>query len=84
MNANEIIEAIGDRGHLWTIGITNDPERRKKEHTQDGKDTKYWEMWKADSKNVAETVESHFIDKGMKGGSGGNVDGVQTVYVYIF
>ncbi len=84
MNADEIKGAIGNRGSIWTIGITNDPKRRKKEHAQDGEDTTHWHEWEADGKSVAEAVESHFIDKGMKGGTGGNVDGIRTVYVYIF
>lgn len=84
MNANEIIKAIGDRGSIWTIGITNDPERRRKEHEQDGKNTKYWHDWKADNVSVARDVERHFKNKGMDGGLGGDPDDTKPVYVYIF
>ena len=85
MDEDALKRAIGGRsGPLYTIGITNDPARRKKEHEQDGENTKYWHHWEADSKSVAEAVENHFIGKKMKGGTGGNTDGSKTVYVYIF
>ena len=84
MNTTEIISAIGDRGRLWTIGITNDPKRRRKEHEQDDKDTKHWHDWEADSVSVARDVERHFKNKGMDGGLGGDPDDTKPVYVYIF
>ncbi len=65
---------------IWTIGVTDDPERRKTEHTEND-DTKYWKQWDADSETAARNVEKHFLDKGMKGGGGG---GGSADYVYIF
>jgi predicted GIY-YIG superfamily endonuclease len=65
----------------WTIGITDDPERRKKEHEAEGKSVKYWSHWKADTEAIARAVEAYFIDKGMKGGTGG---GEHPTYVYVF
>ncbi len=85
MDVDTLKRSISPRyGPLYTIGITNDPKKRKKEHEQDGKDTKYWHDWAVDSKSVAEAVEKYFIGKKTKGGTGGNVDGSKTVYVYIF
>lgn len=84
MNGKDLKDAIGNRGSAWTIGITNDPERRRKEHEQDGKNTTSWREWEADTKSDAEEAERHGLDNGMKGGTGGNVDGSKTVYVYIF
>lgn len=66
---------------IWTIGITNDPERRKNEHENEGKNVKYWSHWTADSESIARKVEQHFLDKGMKGGGGG---GENPRYVYVF
>ena len=87
INKDELIAAIG-RGlaqyHLWTIGITTNPARRKEEHEQDGKKVESWHEWKADSLSVAQNVEKHFLGKGMKGGEGGDIDDSKTVYVYIF
>lgn len=61
----------------WTIGITADPDRRKSEH---GNPTR-WHQWKADSETIARDIEKHFIDKGMKGDTGG---GFYPTWVYIF
>jgi hypothetical protein len=62
---------------IWTIGVTDDPERRKEEHNN----PRFWSHWPADSEAVARRVEKHFLDKGMKGapGGGGSAD-----YVYVF
>lgn len=62
---------------LWTIGVTDDPDRRKREHGNPSA----WYQWDADSEQVARNVEAYFVEKGMKGdtGGGGGAD-----YVYIF
>jgi len=62
---------------IWTIGVTDDPQTRKQKHD----DPKYWMQWNADSEQDARDIESHFIDKGMKGGTGG---GGSADWVYIF
>ncbi len=81
MSEQEIIAAIeqrvGSKISIWTIGITDNPERRKKEHG----DPKYWMQWRADSEIIARNVEKHFLEKEMKGGGGG---GDNPNYVYIF
>ena len=61
----------------WTIGITNDHERRRKEHGNPS----VWYYWKADSEKIARDVETYFQEKGMKGGGGG---GDTPTFVYIF
>ena len=66
---------------IWTIGITNDPERRKNEHENEGRNVTHWSHWSADSESIARKVETHFLDKGMKGGGGG---GENPRYVYVF
>lgn len=83
MDESEIKGAIGrkDDYSIWTIGITDDPSRRKSEHERDGKSVKFWKQWKADSETIARNVEEYYLDKGMKGGGGGDTNGN---YVYIF
>jgi len=80
MNKSQIIEAIEkivSTYSAWTIGITDDLERRNYEHGN----PRLWHDWKADSEAIARDVEKHFLDKGMKGGGGG---GDHPNYVYIF
>ena len=62
---------------VWTIGVTDDQTRRRSEH--DNPST--WFQWDADTEQVARNVESYFVDKGMKGDTGGRGS---ADYVYIF
>ena len=71
MNKNTIIEAIDARVKApkkpdykaWTVGITNDTERRKSEHATDHS-VKHWKDWEADSEKDAREIEQAFIKKG--------------------
>ena len=77
-SAPEIRAAIEKRVMgIWTVGVTDDPERRKTQH----KNPKAWKQWNAGSETAARNIEKHFLDKGMKGGGGG---GGKADYVYIF
>lgn len=62
---------------VWTIGVTDDHARRKREHGN----PQTWYTWNGDTEQIARNVEAHFKGKGMKGGTGGlgSAD-----YVYIF
>lgn len=82
-SSSELIKIINgevSKYHLWTIGITTRPNTRKKEHDN----PKHWKIWQAKSLTAAQNTESHFLDLGMKGGTGGDVDDKYIVYVYIF
>ncbi len=69
----------------WRIGLTHDTDDRKQQHENERLNTEYWKQWQADSLSDAEQIESYFInEKGMKGGTGGDLDARKTVYVYIF
>ena len=93
MDEQSIKQAIIDRVEsprtvdysVWTIGLTHDPDERKQQHENEGKSTKYWRQWAAESLSDAQDIESHFInEKGMKGGTGGDLSSYRTVYIYIF
>ena len=71
------IEKIVTSYGLWTIGVTDDPARRKSEH----RNPSFWHQWDADTEQAARNLEKHFLDKGMKGGGGGPG---RADYVYIF
>lgn len=84
---NAIIARVGTSGFSsWRIGITQDLAGRKKYWKETEKqDIQYWTNWTADSLTDAQDIESYFIKKGMKGGTGGGglVAGA-TTHVYIF
>ena len=79
------INAIVSKYSAWRIGLTHDLTERKA-HWRDteGLDIKYWKDWQADSLSDAQDIESQFINKGMDGGTGGDLSAKKTVYVYIF
>ena len=69
----------------WRIGLTHDlAERKKYWRDTENQAVSHWSSWEADSLSDAQAIESHFIDKGMKGGAGGDLSAQKTVYVYIF
>lgn len=71
------IEMIVGTYSSWTIGITDDPKRKKQELGN----PILWHDWDADSESSAKNIEEHFIEKGMKGSTG---DGTSPHYVYVF
>lgn len=71
--------------NLWRIGLTHDIAERKKYWGETkGENIKYWQDWKCDSLSDAQDIEAHFINKGCKGGVGGDLSRNKTVYVYVF
>jgi hypothetical protein len=86
MNKTEIITAIENRRGStsytsWTIGVTDDPSTRKAQHESEGSNVSCWTQWITGSEKEGREVEKYFLDKGMKGGTGG---GGYAGYVYIF
>lgn len=78
----EIERLVGDGPYdQWTIGVTDNPRRRREEHEEDGKHVSRWSGWGADSEKDARDVEWHFTVLGMGGGTGGQG---QAGYVYVF
>jgi hypothetical protein len=93
MKKEDIIDAIESRVRRsrtvdyssWRIGLTQDPDDRKKQHDNKQRRTAHWKQWRADSLSDAEQIESHFIsERHMQGKTGGVLDAGKTVYVYIF
>ena len=84
----QIIEAIEKKkvsvpGHDWRVGITNDPGKGRTTHKTDGKDTTHWTKWCAKTLPDAREIERLCIEKGMAGGTGGDL-GEGRTFVYIF
>ena len=85
---SSIVTAINSRVgttkmRAWRIGLTHDLAERK-EHWKRTQNVMSWSSWPADSLSDAQDIESFFIDRGMKGGPGGDLSPQKTVYVYIF
>jgi len=69
----------------WRIGLTHDLADRKRYWKENEKqNVSHWSDWQADSLSDAQDIERHFINKGMKGGTGGNLEARYNVYVYVF
>ena len=82
MNAQSIISEIegwvaGSSYEQWTVGVTDEPGRRREDHGGPTK-TPQWREWDAYTENDARYVERHFLRLGMRGGPG------RADYVYVF
>lgn len=65
----------------WRIGITQDVQQRYEEWEK----PPHFLYWEADSLQDAQAIEAYFIhQKGMVGGTGGDLDARKMSYVYIF
>jgi len=71
----------GEDYTIWTVGVTDTPKTRKDQHDSEGKKVKHWKDWSTDSEKDGRDIEEYFLDKGMKGDTGG---GGSASYVYIF
>ena len=89
MDKSQIISEIESRVNdseevdysIWTVGITDTPKVRKDQHDSEGKDVQHWKDWSTNSEKDGRDIEEYFLDKGMKGDTGG---GGSASYVYIF
>ena len=71
------ITKIVGRYSAWTIGVTDNPTRRRSQHGNPST----WHHWNAATEQTARRIEAFFIAKGMQGATGGGGD---ADYVYIF
>ena len=74
----------GIRRYRFRLFHTQLEERKTYWRDTEKKGIGLWSDWQADSLADAQDVESYFINKGMTGGTGGNLDSRRTVYVYVF
>lgn len=83
--ASAIVTKIGStKFSIWRIGLTHDWVQRKTEWSNSGEYVKHWSCWETESLSDAQDIENHFINKGMIGGTGGNLSSRKTVFVYVF
>lgn len=77
----ELVRHSGYPYKAWTIGVTNDPARRRDEHRAIGRRVWWWHHWAADDEQIARVVERHFRQKGMKADLGAYG---RAGYVYVY
>lgn len=63
------IESIVVTCPSWTIGMTDDPDRRRRGHGNPVR----WQQWYAVTETSARKVEDYFLGKGMRGAPGGGI-----------
>ncbi len=68
----------------WYIGITNDVERRKKEHQKKYPQMKFFRSFNARTMNISSQIEKHITQKGTanKAWKGGANENSKWVYVF--
>ena len=90
MKKPEIIAAInrkvdGTNYDIWIIGLTHDLAESKKFWAGAGiVPITHWKDWQAESLTDAQEIETYFVGKGTKSGTGRNLSSRRPVYVYIF
>lgn len=73
----------GDTNYkAYYIGITNDIDRRLFREHNVSKIYDWWIFRQAINKEHAQAVEEHFLEKGMKGDTGGGTNDSTWVYCY--
>lgn len=64
------------------VGITNDIERRLFDEHKVSEKNGWWIYRQAIDKKTAQHVEEYFLNKGMKGDTGGGTDDSSFIYCY--
>ena len=77
----ELVRSSGYPYKAWTIGVTNNPHRRRNEHWAIGRRVWWWHHWAADDEQIARAVERHFRQMGMKADLGAYG---RAGYVYVY
>ena len=65
----------------WTIGISGNPNRRSAEFQRAGIDI-HRRYWEAADEGTARSIESYFLERGMRRDDGGGTE--ERCFVYIF
>ncbi len=74
----EAIKKMVSTPSVWTVGVTDNPNRRRVEHNSPA----VWYHWGADTERIARNVEEYFVARGMKGNTGGD-GGADYVYIFL-
>ena len=74
---SEIESIIAGNYSSWTIGVTDDPNRRRSEHGSPFT----WYQWNPLTESEARSIENYFLSKGCHGGSGG-LGYANVVYIF--
>ncbi len=67
----------------WYVGISSDVQVRLFNDHKLNEQNDEWAHSTADTADIARSVEKHFLDAGLDGGSGGGDEGTTIVYVYL-
>lgn len=88
---NKIVEKIDE--HLrksgkryyseFYIGLSNNARKRLFEEHHVDKENSWWIYVTAESPKVAREIEKHYLDLGMRGGTGGGNEDSKMVYCYV-
>ncbi|HNQ78127.1 MAG TPA: hypothetical protein PKJ37_03535 [Acidobacteriota bacterium] len=93
MNKMEIVKQIIRRVesskvldyHIWTIGMTDSPDKRLEQLAAEGNNLEKWGQWPADSLHDAEAIRHYFVDYlGMKDADFRSSGSSNGVFVFIF
>ncbi len=63
---------------IWTIGVTDKPEEKKKERGN----PREWYVWEANSEEIAYDMQEFFIQKGCKRVVGKHGNG-KNIFIYL-
>ena len=79
-----INQKVGANASVYRVGLTRYPYSRKSEWGAAGT-VQFWVHWETASLSDAKAIETYFInERGMKGGTGGDLSGSGSMYVYVF
>jgi hypothetical protein len=79
---NAIEKMIGATSYtLWTIGVTDDPDAKKKHFESVNTATRFWQHWQADTLSDAKDILEHFTAQGM---TNAPLDEGNALWVYVY
>jgi hypothetical protein len=68
----------------WRIGLTNNPDQRRRECEGEGERAAFWMDFVADSPADAKEIETRYTNRGMKPATAGELLPRKDVFVFIF
>jgi hypothetical protein len=81
---NAIEKKIGATSFsVWTIGVTNEPDKAKALYENIYGNTRYWEYWEMPTSDDTKQIISYFEAKGMRL-NGNHIEENKKQYLYVF